>query len=855
MQDKYTQNMLDILPFGIGYFKLLLNSNQMAVDYVFLDLNPAFEKLSGWKRTELLNKKASEVLVGKEETRQYWLSFYASVMQSGRTQEMIHYMKELKRYLSISVIPAEDNHFTIFLKEATPEAIRLNQQKSIGWGGMLDAIFDSSRDAVAMLEKRDGEYYYVRDNQRHQEATGFAKIEGLTPGEVFGPADYANFRQLYDDCLNSGRPAHYVHIVALQGQKRMWEIEMIPSFSQEGIGYLLLFNKDATDITKIQKENEELTQWLKVMFDQHQAMQLIYDPFSGEIVNANRAACQFYGYSKEELCSRQLRHISLLPPQKLEERFHRELMGYQYYESLPSRLKSGEVRLLDFYASSFFHQDRQLMHALGFDVTGREAYRSQMLQERDLLEITLRSIGDGVVVTDQNGIITSLNHVGEELTGWKREQAVGCHFSEVIILQSEETGLPVESPIQKVLQTGCVVELDDDAELISHQGKCIPIADRTAPLSLDSDSPAGAVMVFRDVSSEKQYNKQIEFLSYRDPLTGLYNRRYVEGMMNELNNQENLPLAIIMGDINGLKITNDVFGHQSGDMLLRSVAKLLRRSCKQKDMVARWGGDEFIIFMPQTGLKRAEEILDKLKNAQVSIEGSDLNVSLSLGCAVHCTTEGRVEATLSKAEEYMYHQKLLDGKSYRNGIINTLLATLYEKSNETEEHSKRMEEYCYSIGKRFQLSSKELNELSVLALLHDIGKVSIDPDILKKPGALNETEWQEMKRHPEIGYRIAQATPELATVSELILAHHERWDGTGYPRGIQGESIPLACRILAVTDAFDAMTNDRVYRKALNRLEAVCELERNAGTQFDPDIVHIFLELLQAEKEENGLKN
>ena len=169
------------------------------------------------------------------------------------------------------------------------------------------------------------------------------------------------------------------------------------------------------------------------------------------------------------------------------------------------------------------------------------------------------------------------------------------------------------------------------------------------------------------------------------------------------------------------------------------------------DVVARWGGDEFVIFMPQTDVKQAEEIIQNIKNTDVPVKGSGLHLSLSLGCASRNTPMESIETVMREAEDYMYHQKLLEGKSYRNAIINTLLATLYEKSNETEEHSKRMEKYCHSIGNELKLSSKELNELSLLALLHDIGKVSINPNILKKPGPLTPSEWDEMKRHPEIG--------------------------------------------------------------------------------------------------------
>ena len=266
-------------------------------------------------------------------------------------------------------------------------------------------------------------------------------------------------------------------------------------------------------------------------------------------------------------------------------------------------------------------------------------------------------------------------------------------------------------------------------------------------------------------------------------------------------------------------------------------------------MIARWGGDEFVVFLPQTSAKTAERIIRNIKNAHIAINESGLFLSLSLGCASKESMRKDIQSVMRQAEEYMYHQKLLDSQSYRNSIINTLLATLYEKSNETEEHSKRLEKYCHCVGRELQLSSKEMDELSLLSLLHDIGKVSIDPAVLQKTGPLTPSEWEEMKHHPEIGYRIAQATPELATVSHFILSHHERWDGKGYPQGLKQNEIPLICRILAPVDAFDAMTNDRVYRKAMSTEEALLELERNSGIQFDPIITKILIKAIETEKE------
>jgi len=175
------------------------------------------------------------------------------------------------------------------------------------------------------------------------------------------------------------------------------------------------------------------------------------------------------------------------------------------------------------------------------------------------------------------------------------------------------------------------------------------------------------------------------------------------------------------------------------------------------------------------------------------------------------------------------------------------MTTVYEKSQETEQHAERLAELSTRVGRMLNLMEKDLGELQLLGMLHDIGKIGIDDKILNKPGKLTEEEWVIMKRHPEIGYRIARASHKLARIADYILTHHERWDGTGYPKGLKGNDIPLLSRILAVADAYDAMTEDRVYRKAMSKEQALEEIRQNAGTQFDPLISNIFIETILEE--------
>ena len=838
-------NTICDMPLGIGYLRLLTNEKGEVEDFAFLEVNGAFEVLTETRREAVINKKSADIMSACDPERAFWISFFESVLETGKSQEMTQWVRCIRRYLTVTVIPASYPFFSIVLREAKQQGFP--QQETINFFHLmknLDALFSSTIDAVSLIEYRGGKYYYVRNNAVHQKLTGISIIRGKEIREVIGKSAGEWVIEHYDKCLQSGQPVNYEQEYSFVAGKRTWRTEIAPIFDNGGMRYLLCLSKDVTELKNIQRENKKLTGRLQAMFNQHSAIKLIFDSETGNVLDVNPAACRFYGYSKDEFLRLKVHDLNTMPIDLKAQDREIEKKGDILLSAVPQRMKNGQVRMLDIYSSMIVDGEDKFRYSIVFDATEREAYRSELMQEKELLRTTLQSIGDGVVTTDENSLITGMNKVAEKLTGWTFAEACGRPFLEVFPLTDERTGRPVEDITRKVLETGCVIDLTDHTELGSRSGGMVPIADSAAPIRTEDGQIRGVVMVFRDASGEKEYRNAIEYLSYHDSLTGLYNRRYIEKNMSRLDREENLPISIIMGDVNGLKITNDVFGHKAGDALLQNVAMMLLENGGEEDWIARWGGDEFVIFMPKTGLDEAEAFIRRIKSTQIPLAGSGLPISLSLGCARKKTKEENIESILREAEEYMYHQKLLDGKSYRNAIINTLLATLYEKSNETKEHSTRIEQYCHAIGRKLQLASREMDELSLLALLHDIGKVSIHHNILKKPGPLTPAEWEEMKRHSEIGYRIAQATPELSVVADLILFHHERWDGEGYPRGLKECEIPLACRILGVADAFDAMTNDRVYRKAMSWDMAIEELEEHANTQFDPAITRVFIDLL-----------
>ncbi len=346
------------------------------------------------------------------------------------------------------------------------------------------------------------------------------------------------------------------------------------------------------------------------------------------------------------------------------------------------------------------------------------------------------------------------------------------------------------------------------------------------------------------LEKEKLKSKQehIEYLSFHDHLTGLFNRRFYEAELERLDHPRNLPISIVMADVNGLKLTNDAFGHVAGDELLIEVAEVFKKVCRADDIASRIGGDEFILLLPKTDEYEAQQIVKRLREAFVHVENSKVIVSVSFGLGVKSDENICMNDVFAYAEDAMYRDKLTESKSMRSETIKIIVKTLYEKHSMEKSHSENVSSLSQSLAKAYGLNSEEVKDMGLAGMLHDIGKIGIDETLLSKEGELNPSEWIELKRHPEIGYQILRSVNEFVEIAEFILAHHERTDGTGYPRNLRGDDIPVQSRILAIADAFDAMNQYRLYKETLSDNEAIEELIRNSGTQFDENLVKVFVE-------------
>lgn len=345
----------------------------------------------------------------------------------------------------------------------------------------------------------------------------------------------------------------------------------------------------------------------------------------------------------------------------------------------------------------------------------------------------------------------------------------------------------------------------------------------------------------------RRSHDQLQYLSTHDTLTEVFNRHYYDEYIHRLGSRPAGKAGIIVCDLDGLKLANDMEGHANGDKQIRLLVEILRNSCPEEAHVFRVGGDEFVIIVDQADINELAAICQTISGEADSAPQSDsiIPLSVSLGYAYYGGPPQDVMDVIKEADQMMYREKLFRHQSRRGGLVPTLRSALEARDYITEGHAHRLCGLTLELAKKAGLPQNKLADLQLFAEFHDLGKIGIADNILHKEAPLSLDERKKMQKHSEIGYRIAQSTPDLAPVAELILYHHEWWNGQGYPMGLAGEAIPLECRILTIVDAFDAMTHDRPYRKALSEENALKELQACAGTQFDPHLIELFLGILK----------
>lgn len=367
-----------------------------------------------------------------------------------------------------------------------------------------------------------------------------------------------------------------------------------------------------------------------------------------------------------------------------------------------------------------------------------------------------------------------------------------------------------------------------------------------ALLKDERDKLIGKLFVFHDVTTSRQTYFELENSMLYDSVTGFYNKQSFYTQIPQWNNPEYWPVSIVVCNVDGMRAINEAYGTAYGDGVMREVSRYIRRRVGEKTFCAKMDNGDFALALEKTVNADAGDMMEAIKREVLDFY-ERMPISIEYGIATKEDRDISIEKVLQNARASMQNKKMLKEKSASSSLVDSLKQTLCESDYQTEEHVERTRKMCARLGREMGLEDALIGRLELLAVLHDIGKVAIPQNIIKKQGKLTAEERSIIEQHTVKGYRIAKSSPELSEVAEGILCHHEKWDGTGYPNGLAGEDIPLIARVISAVDSHDVMVNDRPYHKAMPERDAIAELRRCSGTQFDPKIVDIFTRMLERE--------
>ncbi|MCF7925619.1 MAG: diguanylate cyclase [Candidatus Izimaplasma sp.] len=607
-----------------------------------------------------------------------------------------------------------------------------------------------------------------------------------------------------------------------------------------GLGISVFMLKNRINFFTTQEINENKIKY-DTLFNNTSSAAFVYDPELKKFTDVNQTAITMYGYSYQEFLQIGIGDLNPLPSAEIDRLVAKALKNEQNYFTAKHITKQGNVISIETYSSAIKLAGKWVLFLSVNDISHRIEKQSQIEHMQLQLKTALASIHDGVILTDKYGDIELVNETAKTL----------------INVQSSIIGKPVvhtirfffnnDTNLEKLIQ-----QLSSERQSIqfkqitliqenTNTNKYVDIS--LSPLENTAGDLSGIILILRDITVEKEQFEQIRFISQHDAVTKLYNRFFLEEEIKRLNTKRQLPLSFIIGDVNGLKLVNDAFGHHEGDNLLIEISSILSKAVRAEDILGRWGGDEFLILLPQTTHENAEIIVNRIRDLCQKSYYNTIIPSISLGIGTKKTLDESVDDVLLLAEKEMYAEKTKIGPIMRENTYQRLRETMDELNLDFKNHHQRCAELAEQFGTYLNRPQKEVKLLKKIAFNHDLGKISLDRNLLDVVYEDNDAR-SNMKLHVENGYRILNALPNYTDIANYVLHHHENYDGSGYPENLSGEQIPYLSRIMRLIEVYDSMTNDNNYGEAKSQEEALKLIKDDTGKKYDPELADAFIKMI-----------
>jgi len=728
---------------------------------------------------------------------------------------------------------SEVDHLEVQIEQNTKEILRMKQ--------LLLASLNSPKDMIILAI--DHNYNYLFFNDAHREVMKFAYGTNVEIGMnlfecITSEIDIANSKKNYDLAMTG---VSHTTVEEYGNQNiRYYESFYNPFYDENNqIMGATAFARDVTERFELQRRIKESEERFQALFDKAPMGYQSLDE-NGYFIAVNQKWLDLLGYTADEVIGTWFgTYLVESAKTEFKERFEFFKKQGKIKSEFEMIQKNGKKIFVEFDGMIGYNEKHEFLqtHCTLIDVTEQRLAEKKLKESEEKYRLLYTSMSQGLalhqIIVNVKGepidyTFISVNESYEKITGLHSDQIIGKRVTEVI---PEIEDYWIQS-YGKVALTG---------QPISYEQYSSPLKRYFSITAYCPKIGQFAVLVL-DITERKIEETKIVYVNNHDYLTDLFNRRYFVETYEQFCSEAYYPLSVMMIDINGLKIINDAYGHARGDEAIKKVADLLKKSFDRTDIIARIGGDEFAIMSPNKNSEQMQIHKDKILQGANDIIVGNIVISLAIGYETVHDKQKTIDELLASTENYLYRHKLTVGMSVRNHAIKAILNTLTDKYIEEKVHSERVSRFCIEIGFELGIPKDELAVLELAGMYHDIGKISIPDAILNKPGKLTFEEYEVIKTHAQIGYQILKAADEYSGLAEYALSHHERWDGKGYPRGLKENEIPLFSRIISVADSFEAMTANRPYRKGMCIEDAISEINRCSGTQFDPVIAKLFVE-------------
>ncbi len=830
---KHLNFLLDKVDFSIAEHEFIYDKEGLPIDYKFIYANEYFCKSLSITQERIVGHTVMELM---PDTEQYWVDKYYEVVKTGVPLSMTRYAQELDSHYSVYAYKTGENTFAVCFKDVTEEVIKSEHIKTLkpkdsSFGkvssiGFFEAdrltfkadVSNSFNEVVGLDRIDEGFFRKTLLELTHND--DYDKISKIIKGVVKGEITEVetSFRMF-------NKKHQYYHWMSF--------FVFAIKFDDEGIPF-----RYTGMVRDIEDEQNKLTEAKEIedLFAQARRVAnlttFVYD-VEKEKFSESIELSDFVGI-KDLRSIEQFR--SIVHPDDLEiydEASKHTLSGVKDKVTVYRIIKNGEIVFIQSSVFSKANKEGKVLKVFGIlkDVTEIEISRERAERLLESFSVIFNSSPSGIFIMDSDMEISMENKKFREIFNIK---PLGMTLKSLL----EDNYTQVIENLKK----GKEVKHLRLSKFVGNEEKHFVVNINGIGVNLTNDYEGTLVDITQQVIDEER----ILYLATYDVLTDIYNRNYFEEIVVEKQNE--FPLGLVLCDIDGLKLINDAFGHLRGDELLQSLAKTLKE-LSPSYTVARIGGDEFALLVNNADEEKLESIQSQIKDSIKGLGLYGIAFEVSLGYAILTEEQSNFQKIYNKAENMMYRRKLTDRSSRKSNALTTIMQTLHEKTEETKNHCERVGDYSsmllYESGFKRNV---DLEDIRFLSDVHDIGKIATPEGILSKPSKLTDDEYEQIKYHSEAGYKIIKNIIDNENIAFGILYHHERYDGTGYPHGLVGESIPLYARVLAIADSYDTMIRGRIYQKAISKEEALKDIEKNKGTQFDPTLADTFIRIMSVKK-------